>query len=137
MKKFLLVLFGIFVVSWVIVSLGDTHAAKEPPPPPAPTAAEQAATKLAEHTTAEACRQKLVKAQRLDLLYDLKLTMPPTVVVGPAYAAMPFDAREGLARTVNCVLVLGTTNVINFDLLDYRTHKVVGRWEYGQLQAAE
>ncbi len=82
------------------------------------------------------CKAKLKAAQKLDLLYDLKFDgHTPTVVVGPTYEKLPFDAREGFALTVNCFLNAGKNQFINFPLLDYRTHAVVGNFSYGHLAA--
>lgn len=88
--------------------------------------------------TLEQCRAKLKAAQKLDLLYDLKFdgTAAPTVVVGPTYETLPFDARENFALIVNCFINAGKTDqFINFPLLDYKTHAVVGTFRNGHLQA--
>jgi len=87
----------------------------------------------------ELCRAKLKEAQQLDVLADLDWKPPkaPHVVVGPTFFTMPFDAKQGFAQTVNCFLMNGTSNVINFDLLDSMNHRVVGRWEYGRLKMSD
>lgn len=82
------------------------------------------------------CRSKLKAAQKLDVLYDLKWDgkSAPLVVVGPIYETLPFDAREGFALTINCFINAGKTDqFVNFPLLDYRTHAVVGNFSYGHL----
>ena len=83
------------------------------------------------------CRQKLRRAQTLDVLYDLNWSLPdePRVLVGPTFFDMPIDAKEGFARTLNCFLMAGDeTKLVNFDLRDWRTGKRVGRWSYGKLK---
>lgn len=84
----------------------------------------------------EACRAKLIQAQKLDLLYNLewKKVHAPLVVVGPTFDKLPFDAKEGFADTVNCFLMVGKKQYINFDLLDYKTNKVVAEYRYGKLR---
>lgn len=74
------------------------------------------------------CRDKLLKAQKIDLLYDMKWEkgMLPYVVVGPTFFTIPFDAKEGFASTVNCFLMAGEPDkCIAFELLDYRTNKPI------------
>lgn len=86
----------------------------------------------------EDCRQKLIASQKLDLLYDLQWTVAdaanPKVVVGPTYHTVPFTTKEKFATTVNCFLMQGKEKHINFNITDWRTGKVVGRYEYGQLK---
>lgn len=84
----------------------------------------------------EACRAKLKQAQKLDVVYnmDWKKGQEPLVVVGPTFFKIPFDAKEGFADTVNCFLMVGKDQYINFDLLDYRTNKVVAEYRYGKLR---
>jgi hypothetical protein len=84
-----------------------------------------------------ACRDKLKLAQKNDLLYDLQWSgdTPPLVVVGPIFEPLPFDAKQGFADTVNCLLMAGRSGkFINFDLLDWRTHKRVARYQYGKIE---
>lgn len=84
----------------------------------------------------EACRAKLKQAQKLDVLYNLdwEKGREPLVVVGPTFFKIPFDAKEGFAKTVNCFLMVGKDQYINFDLLDYKTNKVVAEYRYGKLR---
>ena len=85
----------------------------------------------------EACRAKLTKAHELQVLYDLDWQKGklPKVVVGPTFYQIAFDAKDGFAQTVNCFLMAGATDkYINFDLLDWRTNKVVARYSYGTLK---
>lgn len=74
------------------------------------------------------CRGKLIKAQQIDLLYDMKWDKGklPYVVVGPTFFTIPFDAKEGFAKTLSCFLTAGNTSeCMTFDLLDYRTNNSV------------
>jgi hypothetical protein len=100
---------------------------------------EQAALDDASQEKAfEECRTKLIAAQQLDLLYDLdwKKGRLPFVVVGPAFHDLPFDAREGLADTLNCFLMAGNQkSCINFDLLDHRTTQPVAYYKYCRLRS--
>ncbi len=85
----------------------------------------------------EECRSKLKKAQKLDLLHDLDWksgSVKPRVVVGPTFYRADFSAKQAFAKTVNCFLMGGSTDVINFDLLDWRTEKRVARFKYGELK---
>ena len=83
----------------------------------------------------EACKAKLIKAQKIDLLYDLAWDVPkePRVLVGPTFFTIPIDAKKGFVETVNCFLVGGEQDkYVNFDVLDWRTGKAVGRYSNGQ-----
>lgn len=84
----------------------------------------------------EACRQKLVLAQKSNVLYDLdwKLPAEPRVVIGPTFYTMPFDAKENFALTINCFLMTGKSSYVNFDLLDWQTNKKIGRFSNGKLK---
>jgi hypothetical protein len=83
----------------------------------------------------EQCRAKLKKAQKLDLLYDLKIDPLPRVIVGPTFYSIPLDAKQGFADTVNCFLMTGKNDeYINFDLMDYQTGHVVAEYYAGQLK---
>ena len=96
------------------------------------------AQKKIEAKNFETCRAKLKKAKTLDVLYDLKSTMPPTVIAGPTYSEIPYDAKEGFAETVNCFLMAGSSDGgYKFDILDYRTHRVLDTWSYNHLEPAE
>jgi len=83
----------------------------------------------------EECREKLKKAQQLEALYDLEWKRAmPKVVVGPTFYSIPIDAKQGLADTVNCFLMTGKSNYIDFDLLDWQTGKRVARYSLGRLK---
>lgn len=85
----------------------------------------------------ETCRVKLIQAQKVDLLHDLDWKPPkePNVVAGPTFFTIPIDAKEGFAETVNCFLMAGESGkYINFDVLDWRTGKSVGRYSYGKFK---
>lgn len=85
----------------------------------------------------ERCKAKLIQAQKLDLLYDMDWKPPkePKVVVGPTFFTIPIDAKEGFVETINCFLMAGESGkYINFDVLDWRTGKSVGRYSYGKFK---
>lgn len=85
----------------------------------------------------EVCREKLKKAQTLDLLHDLEWPKgkSPRVVVGPTFFSIPFDAKEGFAQTVNCFLAAGKQDqCINFDLTHWRTGNPAARWSWCKLK---
>lgn len=88
---------------------------------------------------AETCRQKLIKAQQLGVLYDLdwKPGKMPKVIVGPTFHQMPLDAKEGFVETVNCFLLGGKSGAINFDVKEHLNHRVVGSWTYGRYKPKE
>jgi hypothetical protein len=89
----------------------------------------------AEDRKFEECRTKLKKANELSLLYNMDIIEGrPLVVVGPTFYRIPFDAKEVFAETVNCFLVAGTNKLAEFELLDYRTHKVVAVYHWGKLE---
>jgi histone acetyltransferase (RNA polymerase elongator complex component) len=77
------------------------------------------------------CRKKLIAAQKLEVLNDMKWDSPkePYIVAGPTFFSMPIDAKEGFVETVNCFLNSGTQGCINFDVRNYLTGKPVGRFE--------
>ena len=83
----------------------------------------------------EGCRAKLKKAQKLDLLNNMDFQGGiPLVVVGPTFYRVDYVTKQGLADTINCFLMTGEDKYINFDMLDYRTNKVVAKYSYGKLQ---
>jgi hypothetical protein len=85
----------------------------------------------------EGCREKLIRAQKLQVLYDMSWKLPaePRIVAGPTFFQMPIDAKEGFAETVNCFLMAGQKEkFINFDVHDWRTGKPVGRFSFGKFK---
>lgn len=78
----------------------------------------------------EVCRSKLKQAQQLDVLYDLdwKSGREPRVVAGRTFFNLPIDAKEGFVETVNCFLMTGKNQCVNFDVLHWQTGKAVGRF---------
>lgn len=84
----------------------------------------------------EACRKKLIGAQQLGVLTDLDWQPKryPKVVVGTTFFSLPFETKQAFAETVNCFLLAGRKEYINFDLLDQMNHRIVGRWENGRLK---
>ena len=79
----------------------------------------------------EACKSKLVQAQKLDVLYDFDWKPPkePKVIVGPTFFKIPIDAKEGFTETVNCFLMAGESGkCVNFDVRSWQTGKAVGRF---------
>lgn len=119
-----------FVVASLI--FGAACSSNVPPPPPAPP---PSASTAASEARFEECREKLKQAQKLDVLYNLDMQRgSPLVVVGPTFYNMPFDAKQNFADTINGFLMAGENKFINFDLLDYRTNKVVAKYRYGKLK---
>lgn len=85
----------------------------------------------------EECRQKLIKAKELDVLYDLDWKLPnePKVIVGPTFFNLPFDAKENFVFTVNCFLMAGDEDkFVDFNLLDWKSNKRVGRFSRGKFK---
>ena len=84
----------------------------------------------------ELCRAKLKRANQLEVLYDLdwKPRKMPQVVAGRTYFTMPFDAKEGFAETVNCFLVGGKDQCIDFEIKHWQTGKAVDKWSYCRLK---
>ncbi len=83
----------------------------------------------------KACRAKLKKAHSLDLLYDLNLEGGyPRVIAGPTFFQIPIDAKQGFAETVNCFLTAGDNKFVNFEILDWRTGKAIGRYHWGRFE---
>ncbi len=78
----------------------------------------------------EACRKKLMQAQKLEVLYDLDWKPPrePKVIAGRTFFEMPIDAKEGFVETVNCFLMAGDSGCVNFDVLHWQTGKMAGRF---------
>lgn len=85
----------------------------------------------ADNARFDECRAKLVKAQKLEVLYafDWKPPKAPYVVAGATFMSMPIDAKEGFAETVNCFLMAGDSGCINFDVLHWQTGKAIGRFK--------
>ena len=125
LKIFLMILAVVFawgaLLSAPLIKLGQNQEPKKPSPE---------ATKRFED-----CREKLVRSQELEVLYNLELKRAaPKVVVGPTFYTMPFDAKQGFAETINCFLMQGEPKYIVFDLLDWRTEKRVARYTLGTLK---
>jgi hypothetical protein len=114
---------------------GPTQSTEQPATStPASSQAVKSKEQLAKESKRfESCRAKLKKAQKLDVLYDLKIDPLPRVFVGPTFYTIPIDAKQGFADTVNCFLMTGEDKYINFDLLDYQTGKTVAQYSLGKL----
>lgn len=85
----------------------------------------------------EECKTKLKTAKKLDVLYDLDWKPPkdPYVVVGRTFFTIPIDAKEGFVETLGCFLSAGDPSIrSNFDILDWRNGKKVGRFSSGKLR---
>lgn len=92
---------------------------------------------FADDAKLEECRAKLKAANKVDVIHDLQWKLPnePRAVVGPIFFNLPFDAKENFVRTVNCFLMAGDESKgVNFDLLEWKNNKKVGRWELGKLK---
>src|SRR2546425_11294617 len=124
------------VACLVLFILLGGHNTVQQQPSVAPAPAKTQAQLAAENKQFETCKKKLKQAQRLDVLYDMNITVfPPHITVGPTFYTIPIDAKQGFAETVSCFLTAGEAGkLINFDLLDYRTGKHVARFSYGQLK---
>lgn len=131
MLKTLIVVFALVTAA---VALSNFVSRPSGPSAPVIVAPKSAQEEKADNGRFEACRAKLKKAQRLELLNDLSFDGGlPHVVVGPAFFTAPLTAKQGFADTVNCFLMAGSDNHINFDLLDYRTGKAVAHYRYGKV----
>jgi len=80
--------------------------------------------------TAAQCQAKLRAAQKLDVLYDMKLaTGRALVYVGPTFFSLPIDAKEGFAETVSCLLVAGDPkSCAQIDFLHWQSGKLVAQY---------
>lgn len=77
----------------------------------------------------EECRQKLIQAQRLDLLHDLDFQGGiAKVVAGPTFFRVDFGTKQGFADTVNCFLMTGSSDCLNFDIRHWQTNRPVARY---------
>lgn len=88
------------------------------------------------NTQFEQCKSKLIKAQKLNILYQFDIERQrPKIVVGPTFFQLPIDAKEGFADTLNCFLVGGEQGTyIPFNLLHWQTGKRVARYSSGKLE---
>jgi|CXWL01.1.fsa_nt_gi hypothetical protein len=129
-KSFVGVLAAIIILCGLAV-VGSLIGNKKPDPSPPPTPAQAKA--------AEACRAKLETARQGGALHDLDWTPGemPLVVVGPAFEQFPMEAKQGFAATVNCFLMGGKAEYIQFDVVEYLNHRVVGTWSLGRFKAKE
>ena len=84
----------------------------------------------------QACRKKLIQAQKLEVLnwMDWKAPREPEVVGGPTYYSMPFDAKTGFAETVNCFLMAGKTGCLSFDITHWQTGRATERFHMCRLR---
>lgn len=83
------------------------------------------------------CQQKLRAAQKLDVLYDIKLaTGRAMVYVGRTFFTIPIDAKEGFAETVSCLIVAGDPKACaQIDFHHWQTGAVVGQYRNCRFQA--
>lgn len=127
-RGFIGVLATIIIISALVVA-GSFVGNNKPEPTPPPTPAQE--------QTAEACRTKLEELRKLDVLHDLdwKPGKMPKVVVGPTFSQLPFDTKQAFAETINCFLMGGRAEYIQFDLVEYLNHQVVGTWSLGRFKA--
>ncbi|HLZ07509.1 MAG TPA: hypothetical protein VKT80_02905 [Chloroflexota bacterium] len=118
---------GIMAVSFLsIVAILSTGSRPK-------SAAASPAERAQQNARFDSCREKLEKARKIDLLYDLTLDPRPRVLVGPTFFEIPLDAKQGFADTVNCFVMAGKDEHVNFPLLDYRTGRVVAEYSFGTL----
>ena len=132
MGKIIIILFIVFTFQSCADDSPSNHSTAEPEK----SKSSQAVTEAETDNEFNNCKEKLVAAQKLDVLYDLDWKPPkePKVVVGPTFSQLPIDGKEGFVETVNCFLNAGKkTQYINFNVLDWRTGKKVGRYSYGKL----
>jgi hypothetical protein len=118
-------------------SSSQTNNPNPPSPAEVPESEKKANAKLVIEANKrfEECHEKLKKAQQLEALSDLEWKRAmPKVVVGPTFYSIPIDAKQGFADTVNCFLMTGKSNYIDFDLLDWQTGKRVARYSLGRLK---
>jgi len=129
--RFIVASFLIFITLIAIVALinGVTNRTSTT------TSPAEVPTSAATTKHFEECREWLKKDQSSGLLYDLewKKTLPK-VVVGSTFYAIPIDQKQGLADRVNCFLMAGKSNYIDFDLLDWQTGKRVAQYSLGRLK---
>ncbi len=88
----------------------------------------------------EECRLKLVKAQDLGVLYDLKMKAPRfEVVVGETFFQMPYDAKKGFVDTVNCWVREASSDrtMLPFTLIYWQTGKRVGEFSIRDSSSTE
>ena len=120
----------IFITLIAISSLITSVSNKKSSSPPTAEVPDSIANKRFEE-----CREKLKKAQQAEALYDFEWKRAmPKVVVGPTFYAIPIDAKQGLADTVNCFLMAGKSSYIDFDILDWQTGKRVAQYSLGRLK---
>jgi hypothetical protein len=132
-EKVLLAIIAAGILAAIVRTDAIAPADQTSQSPPQRTAAEKAA----DDSRFEGCKSKLKTAERLDVLYDLKLQIPPRVIVGPAFYSIPLDAKQGFADTMNCFLMAGEDGYMNFDLYDYRTGHRVAKYWAGELTVEE
>jgi len=138
----LLIFIGALVIFIAITAIGSLikspNTKSTSSSPPAVTESDKKAKAkltMEDEKRFEECRKKLKMAEKLEVLYDLEWKQAmPTVVVGPTFYSIPIDAKQGFADTVNCFLMTGKSNYIDFDLLDWQTGKRVAQYSMGSLK---
>lgn len=97
-----------------------------------------ASTALAQDasTTLAACEAKLVQAQKLDLLSNIRTQGGTTTIyVGDTWYRIDFTAKEGFARTVSCAIVEGKPGLCaNFTLADGKSGRAVAKFKNCRLE---
>lgn len=80
------------------------------------------------------CTTTIQRARSIDMLGEITMQPVPAMMTGPAWSHAPFQAKEQLAKLVACAMLGGDeSRALLFNITDYRTGKVIGRWNYTRL----
>ena len=82
----------------------------------------------------EMCQAFVLKANKAGIVNVQWTKVLPTVTVGPTYYLISFEEKQELADNVNCMVMAGEKNYIDFALLDWRTGKPVAQYHLGRLK---
>lgn len=93
---------------------------------PTPMSPEQVEAKRARYAD---CKEKLKKAQELEMIYDIQAKGASLkVLVGPTFFTVPIDTKQGFGEVVNCVILEGGSGGIPYPFIHWQTGKRVGSW---------
>lgn len=87
---------------------------------------KQVKTEVSNKARAELCKEKLIKAAKLNLLVDIRTF---DVVVGRTWHMIDYSTKVGLMENVECFILDGDkSKTITLRIKDNMTNKTLGKW---------
>jgi hypothetical protein len=77
------------------------------------------------------CEMTFERYHKANIIYDIKLDLPPAIYAGPIFMALPIHNKQVVAEVATCVFTQGGGMFVDFDVLDWQTG---GRFHWGKLE---